>query len=284
VVFGYEAERPILQGIDLEVPVGRRLALVGLSGCGKTTLVRLLPRFYEPWAGSITIDGVDIRAYPRDVLRRNIAMVLQDSVLFEGTIRENIVLDRTDATEDDIVAAAKQACVHETIMSTPGGYNAQVREHGKNFSSGQRQRIAIARAILRDAPILLLDEPTANLDVEAEAEVMRAIEQLTAGRTVIIISHRLSTLGHVDEIAVLKAGRIVERGTYRQLKASGGIFAHMLAEQNRYATQPARLTRRGRPRSGSPDTNGSRTAATTRRVRRAREDTDPLSRYDPGPS
>ena len=241
VVFGYETGRPVLRGIDLEIPFGKRLALVGLSGSGKTTLVRLLPRFYEPQCGTITIGGVDIRAYPRDVLRRNIGIVLQDSILFEGTIRDNIVLDRQGVTDDELEAAATQACIHETIVNMPGGYEARVRELGKNFSSGQRQRIAIARAILRDAPILLLDEPTANLDVEAEAEVMRAIERLTEGRTVVVISHRLSTLGRVDEIAVLEAGLIVERGTYQQLKVLGGSFAHLLAEQNRFAAEPIPL-------------------------------------------
>jgi ABC-type multidrug transport system ATPase subunit len=242
VTFGYEPGRPVLHGVDLDVPFGKRVALVGLSGSGKTTLVRLLPRFYEPWAGVISIGGVDIRSYTRDVLRRNIGMVLQDSILFEGTIRENIVLDRQDATDKEVVVAAQQACIHDTIMSTPGAYDAHVREQGKNFSSGQRQRIAIARAILRDAPILILDEPTANLDVEAEAEVMRAIEQLTSGRTVIVISHRLSTLGHVDEIAVLSAGRIIECGDYHTLKRKGGAFARLLAEQNRYAAEPIPVT------------------------------------------
>jgi ATP-binding cassette subfamily B protein len=235
VVFGYEKDRPVLHGVDLDVRPGRRVALVGLSGSGKSTMVKLLPRFHDPWHGVVTVDGVDVRAYPLDVLRGNIGMVLQDSVLFEGTIRENILLGRPWATEEEVVAAAKQAYVHDTIMRIPGGYDAHVREQGKNFSSGQRQRIAIARAILRDAPILLLDEPTASLDVEAEAEVMRAVERLTAGRTVLLISHRLSTLGHVDEIAVLDAGRIIERGSYSQLKAAGGTFARLLAEQNRYA-------------------------------------------------
>jgi ATP-binding cassette, subfamily B, bacterial len=241
IVFGYDAGRPVLTDINLEVPSGKRIALVGLSGSGKTTMVRLLPRFYEPWDGTITIDGSDIRNYRRDGLRRNIGIVLQDSILFEGTIRENIVLDRGNVPEAKLIAAAQQACIHDTIMSMPGGYEARVRELGKNFSSGQRQRIAIARAILRDAPILILDEPTANLDVEAEAEVMRAVERLTEGRTVIVISHRLSTLGRVDEIAVLEAGRIVERGTYQELKALGGSFAHLLAEQNRYAAEPVEL-------------------------------------------
>jgi ABC-type multidrug transport system fused ATPase/permease subunit len=241
IAFGYEPGRPVLTDIDLEIPSGKRIALVGLSGSGKTTMVRLLPRFYEPWAGSITIDGSDIRNYRRDGLRRSIGIVLQDSILFEGTVRENIVLDRSNVSEAKLIAAAQQACIHDTIVNMPGGYEARVRELGKNFSSGQRQRIAIARAILRDAPILILDEPTANLDVEAEAEVMRAVERLTEGRTVIVISHRLSTLGRVDEIAVLEAGRIVERGTYQELKALGGSFAHLLAEQNRYAAEPVEL-------------------------------------------
>ena len=241
VVFGYDAGRPVLQDVNLDVPTGKRVALVGLSGSGKTTLVRLLPRLYEPWAGTITIDGVDIGSYPRDTLRRHIGMVLQDSILFEGTIRENIVLNQEDVTEEQLVAASTQACIHDTIVAMPDGYESKVRELGKNFSSGQRQRIAIARAFLRNAPILILDEPTANLDVEAEAEVMRAVERLTAGRTVIVISHRLSTLGHVDEIVVLSAGLVVESGTYQELKAYGGDFAHLLAEQNRYAAEPVLL-------------------------------------------
>jgi ABC-type multidrug transport system ATPase subunit len=161
-------------------------------------------------------------------------MVLPESVLFEGTIRENIAIGRPDASDEEIIAAAKKAHIHETIMALPEGYAARVREQGKNFSSGQRQRLAIARAILRDTPILLLDEPTASLDVEAEAEVMHALETLVEGRTVLTISHRLSTLGHVDEIIVLHQGRIVERGTFEELKAAGGVFAWLLAEQNRY--------------------------------------------------
>jgi ABC-type multidrug transport system fused ATPase/permease subunit len=241
VVFGYSEDRPVLHGIDLEIPVGKRLALVGLSGSGKTTLVRLLPRFYVPSEGSITIDGVDVREIPLGVLRGNISLVLQDSMVFEGTVRDNIALGRPDATDDEIIHAAREAHIYDTIIDLPDGFNSQVREQGKNFSSGQRQRLSIARAILRDAPILILDEPTANLDVEAEAEVMRAVERLTAGRTVIVISHRLSTLGHVDEIAMLEGGRIVERGTYEQLKANGGAFARLLAQQNRYATEPISL-------------------------------------------
>jgi ABC-type multidrug transport system fused ATPase/permease subunit len=252
VLFGYEPGRPVLMGIDLSVPAGGRLALVGLSGSGKTTTVKLIPRFYDVWSGVIEIDGVDARCYPLDVLRRNVSMVLQDAVLFEGTIRDNIALGRPGADDAEIVEAARQAHIDSTIAAMPEGYATEVREHGKNLSSGQQQRIAIARAILRDAPILILDEPTANLDVEAEVEVMHAIDTLIGGRTVITISHRLSTLGHVDEIVVLSDGRIAERGSYRQLKQRGGTFAWMLDEQHRYSpervaaasrTGPARATR-----------------------------------------
>ncbi|GAA0637274.1 ABC transporter ATP-binding protein [Kutzneria viridogrisea] len=242
VVFGYrQGDLPVLRGVDLTVRAGSRLALVGLSGGGKSTMVKLLPRLHDPWHGAVTIDGLDTREYPLDVLRGNIAMVLQDSVLFEGTVRDNLLLGRPGASQEQIETAARQACVHDTINRLPGGYDTVVHEGGRNFSSGQRQRMAIARAILRDAPVLILDEPTASLDVEAEVEVMRAVECLAEGRTVIMISHRLSLLGHVDEIAVLQAGRIVEQGSYQQLKARGGVFARMLAEQNRYATEPVEL-------------------------------------------
>ncbi len=237
VIFGYTPERPVLKGINLQIPAGKKVALVGLSGGGKTTLVKLIPRFYEIQQGSVRVDGVDNRMYPLKVLRDNVSMVLQDSVLFEGTVRENIEIGRPGASDADIIAAAKQAHMHETIIDLPDGYDTLVREQGKNFSGGQRQRLAIARAILRDAPILILDEPTAALDVEAEVEVMRAVDTLVVGRTVIVISHRLSTLGNVDEIVVLSDGRIIERGNYRELKRLGGVFAGLLEEQNRYSAE-----------------------------------------------
>jgi ABC-type multidrug transport system fused ATPase/permease subunit len=237
VYFSYSPERPVLKGINLQIPSGKKVAMVGLSGGGKTTLVKLIPRFYEIQQGTVRVDGVDNRMYPLNVLRQNVSMVLQDSVLFEGTIRENIEIGRPGASEADIIDAAKKAQMHETILRLPDGYDTLVREQGKNFSGGQRQRLAIARAILRDAPILIMDEPTAALDVEAEAEVMRALDTLIVGRTVILISHRLSTLGNVDEIIVLSDGRIVERGNYRELKRMGGIFAGLLEEQNRYSAE-----------------------------------------------
>ena len=240
VVFGYEGAEQVLKGVDLHVPAGKKVALVGLSGSGKTTLVKLIPRFFETWSGEVLVDGLDVEDYPLDVLRDNISLVLQDSVLFEGTVRENIALGRPDATDDEVADAARQAHIHDAIMALPGGYGAHVREGGKNFSGGQRQRLAIARAILRDAPILILDEPTASLDVEAEAEVMRALQRLVRGRTVLMISHRLSTLGSVDEIVVLDQGRIVEQGTYSELRRAGGVFARLLDEQNRFNAERSR--------------------------------------------
>ena len=234
VFFGYTKGRDVLQGINLHIPAGRKVALVGYSGSGKTTLVKLIPRFYELERGSIYIDGIAASNYPLQLLRQNISIVLQDSVLFEGTIRENLEIGKPGASIEDIINACIKANIHETIMRLPDAYETKVREQGNNFSAGQKQRLAIARAILRDTPILILDEPTANLDVEAEAEVMHAINTLIAGRTVLTISHRLSTLGNIDEILVMHQGRIAERGTFKQLKQKKGIFADLLEEQNRY--------------------------------------------------
>ena len=234
VSFSYVLERPVLKGINLRIPIGKKVALVGLSGSGKTTLVSLIPRFYEVTQGCIRVDGVDNCKYPLAILRQNVSMVLQDSVLFEGTIAENISIGKPSATLEQIIEAARKANIHDVILNELGGYQRLVREQGQDLSGGQRQRIAIARAILRDAPILILDEPTAALDVESEAEVMHALNELVIGRTVITISHRLSTLGNIDEIIVLKEGEIVECGSYRELKKRGGVFAAMLEEQNRY--------------------------------------------------
>ncbi|MDQ2903985.1 MAG: ABC transporter transmembrane domain-containing protein [Chloroflexota bacterium] len=234
VSFGYTPERPVLKSLNLHIPAGRKIALVGLSGGGKTTLVKLIPRFYEIQQGSVRIDGVDNRMYPLKVLRDNVSMVLQDSVLFEGSIRENIAIGKPDAPIEEIIDAAKKANIHDTIVNVLGGYDRLVREQGKDLSGGQRQRMAIARAMLRDAPILILDEPTAALDVEAESEVLHALDKLIIGRTVIMISHRLSTLGNVDDIIVLKDGQIVEQGNFKDLKRRGGVFAALLEEQNRY--------------------------------------------------
>jgi ATP-binding cassette, subfamily B, bacterial len=235
VYFGYSEGDPVLRRVDLDIAPGRRVALVGLSGSGKTTMVKLIPRFYDVWDGAVELDGADVRDYPLAALRGNISLVLQDSVLFEGTIRDNLALGRPDATDAQVVEAARRAQIHDPIMAMRGGYGAEVRGQGKNFSGGERQRLAIARAMLRDSPILILDEPTANLDVEAEAEVMRAIDTLIEGRTVVMISHRLSTLGHADEIIVLADGEIAEQGSFSELERAQGIFARMLAEQYQYS-------------------------------------------------
>jgi ABC-type multidrug transport system fused ATPase/permease subunit len=237
ITFGYATNQPVLHDISLHVPAGRRVALVGLSGSGKTTLVSLLPRFFEPWGGTITIDGRDIRTLPIEFLRSSIGLVLQSSMLLEGTVRENISIGRPDATDEEVRRAARRAYIAEDIEALPGGYDAHVREQGLNFSAGQRQRLAIARAILLDAPILILDEPTANLDVESESRVMEAIADLVQGRTVIMITHRLSTLGNVDDVVVLKAGRIIEAGPVHALRRGTGEFARLLAEQSKYSAQ-----------------------------------------------
>ncbi|MGH2494340.1 MAG: ABC transporter transmembrane domain-containing protein [Ktedonobacteraceae bacterium] len=239
VIFGYSSGQSVLKGINLRIPAGKKVALVGLSGGGKTTLVKLIPRFYEIQQGAVRIDGTDNRAYPLNILRQNVSMVLQDSVLFEGTVAENISIGKPGAPLYEVIEAAKKANIHETIINDLGGYDGSIREQGKNLSGGQRQRMAIARAILRDAPILILDEPTAALDVESEAEVMHALEKLIVGRTVIMISHRLSTLGNVEEIIVLKNGQIAEQGSFQDLKRRGGVFAALLTEQNRYNLEKA---------------------------------------------
>src|SRR5438552_8609122 len=235
VFFGYTKDRTVLKGITLHIPAGRKVALVGYSGSGKTTLVKLIPRFYQLEQGSIKIDGVENSQYTINVLRQNISMVLQDSILFEGSIRENLEIGRPGASMKLIIDAARKANIHEMIINLPDGYDTYVREQGNNFSAGQRQRLSIAQAILRDSPILILDEPTANLDVEAESEVMHALNSLIVGRTVVTISHRLSTLGNVDEILVMSHGQIVERGTFKELKRNNGVFANLLKEQNRYS-------------------------------------------------
>ncbi len=235
VTFGYTPEKLILRGINLHIPAGKKVALVGLSGGGKTTLVKLIPRFYDVSGGQVKLDGKDTREYPLSVLRQNVGMVLQESVLFEGTVLENLKIGRPNATMDEIISATTEAHIHDVIMSWPDGYGTLVRNQGKNFSGGQRQRLAIARALVSDAHILVLDEPTASLDVEAELEVMKALEKLVVGRTVLMISHRLSTLGKVDEVIVLKDGQIVEQGNYKDLKSrSNGVFADLLGKQKQY--------------------------------------------------
>jgi subfamily B ATP-binding cassette protein MsbA len=225
VSFQYEPENPVLSEIELAISPGECVAIVGSTGAGKSTLAGLIPRLYDPTEGAILIDGENIQSYMISSLRERIALVLQDALLFSGTIRDNIAFGRPDATDEQIVAAAVAANADEFIRHMPEGYLSRVAERGTTLSGGQKQRIAIARAILRDAPILILDEPTSSLDVVSERLVMRALERASTGRTTIIIAHRLATIRFADRVVVLEKGRIVEQGTPAELIARGGSFA-----------------------------------------------------------
>jgi subfamily B ATP-binding cassette protein MsbA len=221
--FAY-GEKPVLHGINLSVKSGQLVALVGASGSGKTTLANLLLRFYDPTKGAITIGGVDLREVTTRDLRNQIAVVAQENILFNDSIRRNIELGRLGATNEEIITAARHAFAYDFIMQKEGGFDSVIGEKGVSLSGGQRQRIAIARAVLRNAPILVLDEATSALDTESERAVQAALDELMKGRTTICIAHRLSTVLHADMIVVLDQGRIVETGTHAELSQRGGIY------------------------------------------------------------
>jgi subfamily B ATP-binding cassette protein MsbA len=221
----------VLDGISIEIPVGKMVALVGLSGSGKSTLANLVPRFFDPTSGSITIDDKPLQSYTLKSLRSQIALVTQDNFLFNTSVEENIRLGKLDATTDQIREAAKAAYSHEFIQQLPDGYSTVIGERGTRLSGGQQQRIAIARAILKDAPILILDEATSSLDNESEAAVQAALNNLMKNRTVIVIAHRLSTIKHADEILVLESGHIVESGTHDQLLQNETSYARLVNAQ-----------------------------------------------------
>jgi ATP-binding cassette subfamily B protein/subfamily B ATP-binding cassette protein MsbA len=225
VSFRYRPETAVLDGIELRVPAGSRTAVVGPTGAGKSTLLGLLPRFYDPMAGTVEIDGVDLREYKLKQLRNQIAMVLQPPLIFPLSVRDNIAYGRSEAGDRAIERAARLARIDDLIASLPEGYDTLIGESGTPLSEGEKQRITIARALLRDAPILILDEPTSALDVSTEALVMAGIEQLMAGRTTFIIAHRLSTIRSCDHIVVLCDGGIAEQGTLPELLRRNGIFA-----------------------------------------------------------
>ncbi|GGG64368.1 metal ABC transporter permease [Salipiger pallidus] len=231
VRFSYDPTRPILKGVSLKVGAGESVALVGPSGSGKSTIGRLLFRFYDVADGAIRIDGQDLRDVTQDSLHRSIGVVPQDTVLFNDTVRYNIAYGRDNATDDEIVAAAKAARIHGFIEALPEGYDTQVGERGLKLSGGEKQRVGIARTLLKDPPILLLDEATSALDTETEAQIQGALKRAGEGRTVITIAHRLSTISDADRIVVLEAGEVIEEGTHEALLGRGGRYAQLWARQ-----------------------------------------------------
>ena len=232
VHFGYDPERTILNGVTLDVLPGQTVAIVGSSGSGKSTIGRLLFRFYDVVSGALTIDGQDVRDITQESLHAQIGVVPQDTVLFNDTVHYNIKYGRPTATEEEIIAAAKAAKIHEFIISLPDGYETTVGERGLKLSGGEKQRVGIARTLLKNPPILLLDEATSALDTETEMEIQAELKEMGEGRTVITIAHRLSTIADADLIVVLEAGKIVEQGTHDALLAANGRYAHLWNRQS----------------------------------------------------
>jgi ATP-binding cassette subfamily B protein/subfamily B ATP-binding cassette protein MsbA len=238
VTFGYEPGQPVLRNLSLEARPGECVAIVGLSGAGKSTLAGLVPRFFDPWEGKVLMEGKDLRNLRLDDVRQKVSLVLQESFLFPISVAENIAYGRPSATRPEIEAAARAANAHDFIEKLPSGYDTIISERGATLSGGERQRLSIARAILRNAPILILDEPTSSLDSETEQSILEALERLMEGRTTLIIAHRLSTVRRADRILVLRAGQVVESGSHLDLLAKGGAYARLYAMQLGQEPQP----------------------------------------------
>ena len=239
VAFGYDPAVPVLQNVSFTIKPGQLVGIVGSTGCGKSTIASLIPRFYDPTRGRVLLDGVDVREYTLGSLRRSVAMVFQDTILFRATVRDNIAYGQEHVTFNDIVRAATIANAHEFITEMPKGYDTLIGDRGLTLSGGQRQRIGIARAVIRDSPILILDEPTASLDSETEAALIEALERAMVNRTVIMISHRLSTLRDASTIIVLKGGALVEQGSHDELLALNGTYTQLF--QNHLEGERARV-------------------------------------------
>jgi ATP-binding cassette subfamily B protein len=230
VNFGYQTGRPVLRDFSLRVPAGMAVALVGQTGCGKSTVARLLPRFYDIDSGAITIDGVDIRDLKLQELRRNVGLVFEDTFLFSDSLRNNIAYGRLDATDEEIYRAAQLAQAVEFIEQAPEGYNTMVGEQGHSLSGGQRQRIAIARTVLMQPRVLILDDATSSVDARMEEEIRSALRRVMEGRTTIIISHRLSTISLADEVVLMEEGRVAAVGRHEELMSSSPAYGEVLGQ------------------------------------------------------
>jgi ATP-binding cassette subfamily B protein len=232
VTFSYDGEdRAVLRDITFTVEPGQTAAILGATGSGKSSLVHLIPRFYDVKAGQVTLDGVDVREVKQTTLRRNIGIALQESVLFSGTIRDNIRYGRPEATEEEVIAAARAAQAHDFITALPGGYDTQLGQRGINLSGGQKQRIAIARALLMQPAVLILDDSTSAVDIETEVEIQAALEELMRCRTSLVVAQRISTVLNADKILVLDEGRLVAEGTHFDLLASSPIYREIYESQ-----------------------------------------------------